>query len=187
MKKQKALRVGFDFDGVIAYNPFRVIRAPVSKVKREIFGVKKLTFWYPKHPWQQLFWKLLHESSVFPARGTTLLRQLVKEKHIEAHLITARYSFLEDNLYQWLDRYHLRDVFTSITLNAQNAQPHVFKETVINKKKLDAFVEDNLDIVSHLHGKSTTKIFWIYNIVDRAHPHPLKFPYLEKALTTLFP
>ena len=53
---------------------------------------------------------------------------------------------------------------------------------MVNKHKLAIFIEDNLDIVKHLHGRSKTKIYWIYNIVDRHYPHPYKFPYLERAL-----
>lgn len=179
------IKVGLDFDGVIAYNPFRVVRPAVSYVKENLFGVKKLAFWYPQKPWQKIFWKILHESSVFPAKGVDLLREMVEKGEIEAHLVTARYSFLDDHLYNWLERHKIRDLFKTINLNKNDEQPHIFKENFIKKHGLDVFIEDNLDIVRHLHGKGNTKIYWIYNLLDRNYPHPHKFPYLEKALKNI--
>jgi len=179
---KRPVKVGFDFDGVIAYNPFRVCRAPLTFYKRNILGIKKLNFWYPKSAWQQIFWRILHESSIFPAKGTDLLRQLVKEKKIEAHLITARYSFLDDHLNNWLEKHKLKDLFRSINLNKNDEQPHLFKERIIQKHNLKIFIEDNLDIVSYLSEKRNIKIYWIYNLFDRNYSYPFKYPYLEKAL-----
>lgn len=193
--KRKKIKVGFDFDGVIAYNPFRIIRWPVSYFKKNILGIKKLQFWYPEKRWQQIFWTILHESSVFPARGIDLLKELIEQDRIEAHLITARFSFLDNHLYKWLEKYHLKKLFKTITLNKHDEQPHIFKEKMIEKEKLDYFVEDNWDIVRYLNNKQktinlpaqtgnqqSTRIYWIYNILDHFVVYPHKFPYLGKAL-----
>lgn len=182
----KKLKVGFDFDGVVAYNPFRVIRAPVTFLKRNVLGIKKLQFWYPKKRWQQIFWVILHESSVFPAKGIDLMRKQVEDNKIEAHLVTARYSFLDDHLYKWLDKYSLRSLFKTVNLNKLDEQPHLFKEKIIKKFDLDIFIEDNWDIVSYLYKRKwNTQIFWIYNLLDRWFSYPHKFPYLEKAMETI--
>jgi hypothetical protein len=178
----KRLKVGFDFDGVIAYNPFRIVRPILAFLKKDVLGVKKLKFWYPRHRWQQIFWIILHESSVFPANGIDQFKTLVSNGTIEAHLVTARYSFLDGHLFRWLDRHKLRKYFKTINFNKRDEQPHLFKERLINKHQFDVFVEDNLDIVKHLHGRSKTKIFWIYNLFDREYPHVYKYPYLGKAL-----
>lgn len=182
---RKVLRVGLDFDGVVAYNPIRIIRPMVAFVKRDLLGMKKLKFFYPKNAFERYLWTFVHESSVFPAKGSSLLRELVKNQEIEAHLITARYSFLDKNLYSWLDRHNLRSLFASITLNKHDNQPHLYKEGVIREKKLDFFIEDNLDIVKYLHGRTKTKVFWIYNLLDKNYDHPYKYPYLEKALKNI--
>lgn len=187
MVKRK-IKVGLDFDGVVAYNPFRVIRAVMSFLKRDLLGMKKLKFWYPQKRWEQIFWIVVHQSSIFPARGVDLLETLVKEGKIEAHLVTARYSFLDNHLYNWLKKYKLTHIFKTITLNKHDEQPHIFKEKMIEEFKLDYFIEDNLDIVKYLHTRQETasmkhtKIYWIYNILDRFVDYPHKFPYLEKAL-----
>lgn len=182
---KRVIKVGLDFDGVVAYNPFRIVRPIVAFLKRNFLGVKKLKFYYPKSHWQQIFWIILHNSSVFPARGTQLLKELIKDGKIEAHLITARYSFLDDHLNNWLRRYGLQHLFKSINLNKSDKQPHLFKDEIISKYKLDYYIEDNLDIVKYLNSKFGTKIYWIYNILDRWHDYPHKFPYLEKALENI--
>jgi uncharacterized HAD superfamily protein len=185
MKRKRPIRIGLDFDGVVAYNPFRIVRAPIKWFKKNILGINRLTFFKPKNEWQQFWWIIVHESSVWPANGVDKLRELVKENKVEVHLVTARYSFLRKNLFGWLKKNNLEQVFTSININEQNEQPHLFKEKVVNKYKFDYFIEDNLDIVEHLAKKCDTKILWIYNILDSLHKYPHKFPFLKKALDSL--
>ena len=141
-----------------------------------------MELWYPEKKLQQILWTIAHESSVFPAVGTKLLKKMVREGKIEVYLITARYSFLDDHLNKWLRRKKLRDIFTSINLNKNDEQPHLFKERIIKKHSLDFFIEDNLDIVKHLESSVPCKIFWIYNILDRNTEYKYKFPYLKAAL-----
>lgn len=176
------IQVGIDFDGVLAYNPFRIARAPVTYVKRKILGARKTRFYIPQTELEKLIWTVLHESSVFPAVGIDLLRQLTAAKKLEAHLVTARYSFLQKNLYGWLRKNKIEDIFTSITINKNDEQPHLYKENVIQERKFDYFIEDNLDIVKHVFPRTKTKVLWIYNLLDKSYEYPYKFPYLKKAL-----
>ena len=53
---------------------------------------------------------------------------------------------------------------------------------MIDKLKLDLYVEDNWDIVSYLNLKSKIKIFWIYNILDRNKRFLNKFPSLNSVI-----
>lgn len=183
---KKKIRVGLDFDGVVAYNPFRIIRAPIALYKKKILGIEKLKFWVPKHRWQQIYWIIVHESSFFPAKGTTLLKHLAKRNDIEFYLITARFRFLSPSLYRWLDRFHMRHIFTGVYRNMENKQPHEHKLAVVKKLQLDYYVEDNWDIIQYLQGKTKTKLFWIYNVTDRRKDYQYKFPYLEKALEEIY-
>lgn len=182
MAKKKMLQVGIDFDGVLAYNPFRVVRAPITYVKRNILGENKTHFYVPNSPFERFVWAILHESSVFPANGVDLLKTLVNEQVLEAHLVTARYSFLQPQLYNWIKKHRLENLFSSITINKNDQQPHIYKSNVVHDKKFDFFIEDNLDIVTHMAKQQITKVLWIYNIIDKSYPYPHKFPYLQKAL-----
>lgn len=183
---KKKIIVGLDFDGVVAYNPARLARLPISLVKKHILKTHDVTFFVPKTPLQRSLWALAHESSLFPAKGASMLRQLTANGTIEAHLVTSRFSFLEPNLYAFLKRWNLLSCFTSITLNTKEEQAHLYKEKVIRTRKFDHFVEDNWDIVEHLHAsRLKTDIHWIYNILDRRRVYPLKHPYLEHALESI--
>lgn len=181
----KKIRVGLDFDGVVAYNPFRVVRAPIKWFKREVLGIRKLTFFVPKNEGQRLMWTVVHESSILPAIGVGLLKDMAKDDRYEFHLITARFGFLKENLYKWLEGNDLVSIFKSINVNDQQEQPHEFKERIVKKLKLDIYVEDNLDIVQYLYKKGPTEIFWIYNFMDRNYKYQFKFPYLKKALQAI--
>lgn len=183
---KRKIIVGLDFDGVVAYNPFRLVRAPWAFLKSNILGVRRLSFYYPKNTPAKFIWKVMHDSSVFPAKGKNLLSDMVNTGKIQAHLISGRYSFLDNHLYQWLDRYEMRRVFKSVNWNREDKQPHVFKEEMIKRLNLDYFVEDNWDIADYLNNsrkfKKRVKIFWIYNLFDRLRSYKHKYPYLEKAL-----
>lgn len=179
----KSIVAGFDFDGVIAYNPARLARKPIALIKRNIFGMKKVRFFVPKTPLEKTFWSLAHETSMFPSMGASKLRSLVKEGRIEAHLLTSRFGFLEPNLRRFLRIWNLDDVFRSITLNHNEEQPHEFKARILSERKFAYFVEDNWDIVTHLQKQSLkTEIHWIYNLFDRTKEYPYKYPYLDKSL-----
>jgi hypothetical protein len=181
--KKKIIKIGLDFDGVVAYNPARLARFPISFIKEQFFGERKVHFFVPKTPLSKFVWSLAHETSMFPSVGATLLRDLTRRGVIEVHLITGRFGYLEPNLRSFLERWRLAKCFKSITVNKHEEQPHLFKERIVRAKKLDYYVEDNWDIVQYLASrKLRTKIHWIYNLFDRTKAYPYKYPYLLKAL-----
>jgi hypothetical protein len=181
-RKAKIIKVGLDFDGVVAYNPFRVIRAPITTFKRKVLKIKRLKFFLPKYGWQIFLWRILHESSVFPADGVELLKKMVAKREIEVYLITARYDCLNQNLDKWLNKYNLKKLFKSVIVNINNEQPHEFKRRIITEKKCNFFVEDNLDIVEFLDRNCTVPVCWIYNLVDKAFFKRPGFSCLREAL-----
>jgi hypothetical protein len=183
--KKKILRIGLDFDGVVAYNPARIIRAPVTYVKRKLIGERKLRFYIPKSPFERFVWAVLHESSVFPALGASRLRKMSTLPGVEFYLISARFGYLQPNLYRFLRFFGMFDIFTAIRINVLDRQPHLHKHETIRELGLDYFIEDNWDIVEYLNGKMKTRIMWIYNIADRNIAYPDKYPYLDKALRVI--
>jgi len=96
--------------------------------------------------------------------------------------VTARYGYLQKNLFRWLKSHDLERLFSSITINKLDQQPHIYKTNIVLKQKFDYFIEDNLDIVEHMTKHTDTKVLWIYNLLDKNHPYPFKFPYLKRAL-----
>jgi len=184
-KDNEILKVGFDLDGVLLYNPARIIR-PVIYIFKRIFLKNRLKkFYYPKTNLEKFFWTLFHKSSIFIAPGFKEIIKLIKQKKIKAYIITGRFNFLKKDLDQWVNKMQINHIFSGIYHNKKNEQPHLFKEQMLKKLNLDFFVEDNWDIVSHLNLKHKTKIFWIYNIFDRGIKYQYKFPGLNKVIEHL--
>jgi uncharacterized HAD superfamily protein len=184
-KQSPPLQVGFDMDGVLLYNPGRIIRPFVSSIKRIFLHKKKLTFYYPKTDHEKLFWRFVHKSSIYNAPGLNEITKLVEEEKIEAYLITARYNFLGNSVINWVKKNKLEKTFKGVFYNSKDEQPHEFKERMIKKLKLDMYVEDNFDIVNHLSKTTPAEILWIYNIFDRGTIFPKKFPHLKNAIQSI--
>lgn len=180
----KPLKVGFDLDGVILYNPVRTLRPVSALLSKLIFKKKTTNFFIPQSPIAKFIWYLLHKSSFVPARGLNELRKLVHEGKIEAHLITGRYSSLTKDFNSWMKSIDSDHFFASQSHNIKNEQPHIFKQNMIKKLGLDVFVEDNWDIVRELRS-SKSKVFWITNLLDRRIPHEHKFNNLRGAIKRL--
>jgi len=172
------IRVGFDFDGVIFYNATRNLRAYIYFVKRYLLGIRKTKFYIPKSGLTQKIAYFLHNTSARPNRGFELFLSLVKNPQFEVYIITARPSFMKDNIHEKLAPYNLKQI-KEIIQNKKDAQPHLYKERLIKKLKLDFFVEDNWDIVEHLVHKTSAKVIWIDNWLDSWF---IKYPHKSRDL-----
>ena len=185
--KKEPLKVGFDLDGVILYNPARVAR-PILSLFRNIFLHKqKKHFYIPQSIIGKLFWSILHKTSIRPARCYERIKKLVDENKIKAYLITGRYRVLQSDFEDWTDRLNAKSVFTEVLYNKNNKQPHEFKKQVIEKLNLDIFVEDNWDIIKLLTQKkrNSLTILWITNFLDRVIPYQNKFSSLNQIMDFL--
>lgn len=179
---QHTPRIGFDFDGVIMYNPARAIRRPMSFFKKHFLPARKSHFLYPKGRIAQWINHLLHKSSFKPSQGYKDVVELSKNGSITPFIITARWSFLKKDFHTWIDSLHASRYFQGYFINENNDQPHIFKEKMIKSLKLDVFIEDNLDIVDYLREKTDAEILWISNIFDRHEKRPLAFRNLTEAV-----
>ena len=190
--KNKVLKVGFDLDGVLLYNPARIFRPIIYFIKKYILKRNTNQFYYPKNKLEQLIWLFLHKSSLFPAKGINEIKQLIKEKKIKAYVISARYESLKEDFLFWKKKIDPENLFSSWYYNEKNNQPHLYKEKMIKKLNLDIFVEDNWDIAKYLKTQNSklktekkTKIFWIYNLLDRKIKYQYKFKSLKEVVSFL--
>ena len=172
MSKRK-IRIGFDFDGVLFYNPARVLRPLIYFVKRYFLGIKTTRFYVPKNGFTQKIAALLHKTSLRPNKGFDEFLKLASHPDYEIYIITARLSFMKKDLEQLLKKFDISNI-KRIVQNIKDEQPHTFKERLIKELKLDYFVEDNWDIVEHLSKKTGTTVVWIHNIIDRLF---IKYPH----------
>lgn len=166
-RNSSKIRVGFDFDGVLFYNFTRNLRAYIYFVKRYLLGIKKTKFFIPKTK-NKLIQQLilaLHKSSYKPNQGFTQFLKLLKNPKYEIYIITARMSFMQQDIHELLADYNLAGI-KQIIQNQKDEQPHLYKERVIKRLKLDYFFDDNWDIVKHLSENTQAKIIWVDNLVD---------------------
>lgn len=176
------IKVGFDLDGVLLYNPARIIRPFVKSFKHAFIPKREQSFYIPRTKPEELFWSFLHLSSIFPAGGWHEIQRLVDEKKIDAYVVTARFGFMKPDIDRWMKILNKEHIFTDIIYNTKYNQPHLYKEETIKKLGLDIFVEDNWDIVKHLSRKTNTRTYWVYNIFDKKIDYTYKVPSLSKAL-----
>jgi uncharacterized HAD superfamily protein len=182
MKKEK-IRIGFDLDGVILYNPIRIVRPIIYSFKKNVCQKRINKFYIPKTKIEKTFWRIFHLSSISVADGFEELEKLVLSEKIEIYLITARYSFLKNDLKKWLKKINMHQIFTEVYYNKNDEQPHLYKEEKIKKLNLDIFVEDNYDIVKHLNKTvPKTKIWWISNFCDRHINYDYNFKNLNSVI-----
>lgn len=180
---KKALRIGFDLDGVILYNPVRIFRPLASFFKPLVFKPNGQKFYFPRTGPEKFLWRILHKTSFWEASGLKDIGHLASTRKIEPYIITARYDFLKNDVEQWFKKIQVHTHFSKCIYNTKNEEPHFFKERMIRDLNLDVFVEDNWGIVEYLSTKfSRTKIVWIYNLLDSTIPYPYKFPSLKKTI-----
>jgi hypothetical protein len=185
---KKILKVGFDFDGVILYNPIKFVR-PIAKMFKPLksFFLKqeKDLFYFPKTKTEQFLFYLLHKTSFMPDSALKDIKKLVMAKKIKAYIVTGRYSFLKKDYEIWLKKIKAKTIFTKCYQNQNDLQPNEFKELMIKKLNLDVYVEDNWDIIEKLNHHTNAKIFWLTNILDRHINYSYKFDSLKRALEYL--
>jgi len=180
--KNKTIRIGFDLDGVILYNPIRIVRPIVTLAKKILFKKPEVFTYFPKSRFEQLLWTWAHKTSFFVSPGFSKIKELAKDKNVEIYLITSRFSFLKKDLDKWLKRINSKKIFSRCFYNEKNERAHLYKRRLVNKLRLDFFIEDNFDIVNYLSKTTKTKIFWIYNILDKHINYEFKYPNLSQAM-----
>ncbi|MFA6533443.1 MAG: hypothetical protein WCT22_05655 [Patescibacteria group bacterium] len=186
---KKVLKVGFDLDGVILYNPIKFIR-PIAKLLKPFksFFLKQNldSFYFPKSKFEQFLFRLLHKTSFKPDNAIADIKKLVMDKKIKAYIVTGRYSFLKTDYENWLKKINAKEIFEKCYQNNNNLQPNEFKKKMIKKLNLDIYVEDNWDIVEKLKVKNEKlRILWITNILDKNIPYQYKFSDLKSALENI--
>jgi hypothetical protein len=183
MVEKRPLKVGFDLDGVILYNPVRTVRPVLALIRRLLIRKKKTSFYIPKSKLEKIMWFIIHKSSLFLAPGVKDLQKLIEEGKIEAYLISGRYDSLKGDFDKWMEKIEAQKYFKAYLHNKNEEQPYAFKKRMIAKYKLDYFVEDNWDIIQLLNGdNSPTKILWVSNLLDQFTHYERQFHSLRDAI-----
>ncbi len=112
---------------------------------------------------EQLLRKLSHLHYFRPAiqKNIDTVKKLQK-KNNKYFLISSRYKFLEKLTQTIMKRYGLHTVFDGMFFNFENKQPHIFKNAVIKKLKLDRYVDDDLHLLTYIAKRNShITFFWL--------------------------
>ena len=169
-------------DGVLLYNPARIVRRPVVRFKHLFIPKREKTFLVPQSAIGRFIWRILHWSSIFVAPGYVDIKRMAKQGLIEPYVITARYDFLKPDFDHWMRKMNGKNIFKGMYMNSKNEQPHEYKVRLVQELGLDVFVEDNWDIVSYLDSHTDIKALWVYNIFDKNFEYKNKFSSLKEAV-----
>jgi len=166
------MNVGFDLDQVFINHPQFIPYKIVDWLHR---GPQHNgpTYRFPRTKFEQSLRKFSHSRLFRPqiSQNVAFLKELTTSKSPKLHLITSRYSFLEKKTQKLLKKYELVHLFTSVNLNLQNEQPHLFKERIINELELDLFIDDDLKLLKYLKSHCPkTQLVW-YNPYHKANDH----------------
>lgn len=164
------MKIGFDLDRVfINYPPFVPYFLIDWLYKNQ--NSQELAYRFPKSPFEQLIRQLSHLAVFRPQikNNVQFINNFPNPSENQLYLISSRYKFLKSLTYRLLKKYNLLKPFFSINLNDHDEQPHLFKERLIKAKKIDLYVDDDLDLLKYLSKHcAKTKFVW-YNLTDY-HP-----------------
>ena len=151
--------IGLDLDGVLVGLPPLTSSTIIEYLYKDQKATK-LSYRFPGSV-EQSVRKLTHFPFVRPPLepNCTILRKIYSK--YDLYLITGRYKFLENLTNTWLSKYNLTSCFKKIYINTKNEQPHLFKNQIITKLKLSAYIEDDFDSIMYLATHNVkTQFYW---------------------------
>jgi hypothetical protein len=173
------MNIGFDLDKVfIDYPPFVSPRLIDKLYKKKDNGV--LLYRIPAYP-EQLFRRISHMPFLRPAikENMAFLKSIPKNTH-KLYLISSRFKFLEKRTVKLVKRFKLDKVFDEMYFNFDNLQPHLFKNDVIKKLKLDIYIDDDLSLLRYAaKNNPQTRFFWLTHDKTAEKLSPNIFPLAQ--------
>lgn len=175
------MTIGFDFDKVfIDYPPFIPYVLVDYLYKGSLVFRKNRTKNVVLHyrfpgPFEQKV-RILSHYPLFRhviKKNIESLKRISANKSYKTYLVSSRFGFLKARTTTILKQNKLENYFDGIYFNFENKQPHLFKEETIKKLKIDAYIDDDLDLALYLSKKIPhLKIYWLKDGRKREGPLP---------------
>lgn len=160
------MKIGFDLDGIFVDKPPFVPKSFIEWLYRK--HDHTLRYRIPSKP-EQLIRKISHVSIFRPPIRNNI--QVIQQKPLKSkhafYLISGRFGFLQKETGVILKKYKLNEVFYAVLLNANNEQPHIFKQKVLKKLHIDVYVDDDLPLIKFLATKHRHIRFFWFNKKDK--------------------
>jgi hypothetical protein len=94
-------------------------------------------------------------------KNLTFLQTFAKSDN-QLVLISSRYGFLRRTTNALVKKYKLDKLFKELYFNFDNKQPHLFKSEIINRLKLDAYIDDDLHLLKYVAARNNqVKLYWL--------------------------
>lgn len=156
-------RIGIDFDKVfVNYPPFIPGFIIEYLYKRRNHG---LSYRIPGKIEQKI--RIFSHLPIFrhPIKNNIeSLRKIFDKGDSKIFLVSSRFSFLRDRTNLWDKRNNMFKYFEKTYFNFADEQPHIFKDKIIKKERIEKFIDDDLDLLNYLSGKNPlVKFYWISN------------------------
>lgn len=155
------MNIGFDLDKVFIDTPPFIPKTIIDKLyKKRDNGT--LVYRIPGK-YEQIIRRISHIPIFRPpiVKNMDFLKSIAKDKN-KLYLISSRYKFLEKATDALAKKYKLNKIFDEMHFNFLNEQPHVFKDRIIKKLKLDYYIDDDLSLLNYVAKKNPkVKFFWL--------------------------
>lgn len=161
----KKIKIAFDLDGVIIDKPPLIPKSLLEKLFRGCKNNRKLYYRFPKSKFEIFIRKLSHYYLFRPPikENIDFVKKLAKNEKYQLYIISGRYSFLRLETNNWLEKRGLKGIFEEVFLNDDNEQPHLFKEKMLGKLKINIFVDDDDILVDYLVSKNLETKFFCFS------------------------
>lgn len=162
------MNLGFDLDKIfIDYPPFIPPEIINRLYKEKSDGL--LAYRMPKKPEQIL--RIISHYHLFRApisKNLEFVKKLKKRQNHKHFLISSRFSFLKKTTELVVKKNKLNELFDKLYFNFNDLQPHLFKNEIIRKLKIQRYVDDDLFLLKFVAAKNQKSLFfWLNNKVKK--------------------
>lgn len=158
------MNIGFDLDKIFIDYPPLIPNTVIDHLYRQKTN-GALLYRIPSKP-EQFLRLLTHYSFFRPPiiKNIEFAKKICRKNRNRHYLISSRFGFLKKRTRVLIQKYRLNKIFDEMYFNFENKQPHIFKNEVIKKLKIDRYVDDDLLLLQFLARKNQkTKFFWLNN------------------------
>lgn len=156
------MNIGFDLDKIfIDYPPF-VPDWIIDRMYRKRSN-GKLVYRIPS-TLEQYFRIITHFPFFRPpiTKNISIIKELTKNKSHKYFLISSRFGFLKNTTDKLIKTHGFNEIFDGMYFNYKNEQPHLFKNRILQDRKIDRYVDDDLPLLKFLQSRHPkTFFFWL--------------------------
>ena len=158
MQTKNKKRVGFDFDKVFVNTPPLIPDKVVDILYKGYIAKNRqpnyLKYKFPNKIEQKI--RILSHHPVFRKPINENIKEIGRiyaNPNLRPYLISSRFGFLKKRTDNFLKKHNFHANFHGIYFNYKNEQPHKFKLRMIKKLKIEAYIDDDHDLIYYLSEK----------------------------------